>query len=307
MLKQLWIALALGTIAAGLAAPAAEIWWLFELVSHFRLQYLAGAAVLLLFAVAFRRKLIALALLTTIAINAWPVLPYLPTADPIADGERLTILNVNVRGANRDYGRIVETIRARAPDVVTVIELTPALERALAVLADDYPHRFAIAAEDNYGLGVWSRHALGAPARVELGATPAIETQVAAPFGRFRLIAVHTVPPVSSRMAAARNAQFEALAARARRDSDPLVICGDLNSTPYSPYFDRLRRASGTADARRGQGFGMSWPSFMPLAGVPIDHCLTRGPFATESVERLHDVGSDHYPMLVTLRWRSGS
>ena len=56
-------------------------------------------------------------------------------------------------------------------------------------------------------------------------------------------------------------------------------------------------------EARRGKGIAMSWPSFMPLLGVPIDHCFIRKPLSARSVEHLERTGSDHYPVLVTLTW----
>jgi endonuclease/exonuclease/phosphatase (EEP) superfamily protein YafD len=97
-----------------------------------------------------------------------------------------------------------------------------------------------------------------------------------------------------------RNRQLDQLAAYVKDIDEPLLVCGDLNLTPYSPYFDRFTEAAALTDVRLGQGLGFSWPTFFPMAGIPIDHCLFRGPLAVESIKRLEPFGSDHYPVHVS-------
>jgi endonuclease/exonuclease/phosphatase (EEP) superfamily protein YafD len=105
-------------------------------------------------------------------------------------------------------------------------------------------------------------------------------------------------------MAEVRNRQLDQLAAYTKAIEEPLLVCGDFNLTPYSPYFDRFTAAAGLTDVRLRQGLGFSWPGFFPLAGIPIDHCLFRGPLAVESIERLDRFGSDHYPVRVSFIWK---
>ena len=105
-------------------------------------------------------------------------------------------------------------------------------------------------------------------------------------------------------MAQTRNRQLNQLAAYVTEVEEPLLVCGDFNLSPYSPYFDRFAEATDLQDVRRNQGIGFSWPSFMPLAGIPIDHCWIRGPLAVDSVKRLDQFGSDHYPVHVSLVWQ---
>jgi endonuclease/exonuclease/phosphatase (EEP) superfamily protein YafD len=305
VLDRLWWLLAGVTAVIGIAPLAAEHWWPFELISHFRLQFVAVALPLMLLGIVLGRKWAALLLAGVIGLNVWPLLPYLPSRGPTGDGARLTILNANVQATNLEHDRILAVVRESGADIVTVVELSPGLQHALSKLDAEYPHRFMLGREDHFGIGVLSRYELIDPKPLAIGIRPGIEVQVAAPSGQFRFMAVHPVPPIGARMSRLRNTQLARLASQMRQRPDPLVVCGDFNLSPYSPYFDRLQAASGATDTRLGQGLGMSWPQFMPLAGIPIDHCLTRGPFATESVERLDDLGSDHYPVLVTLRWGS--
>ena len=53
----------------------------------------------------------------------------------------------------------------------------------------------------------------------------------------FTVIGVHLNSPVSPRRAAARNAELRELAVRSAAMEGPLVVAGDFNITPYSPFF----------------------------------------------------------------------
>lgn len=288
--------------AGGLLPLGARFWWGFEIFSHFRLQYLAIAMPLLALAL-LRGHFVPGALLgAALAVNAWPLLSYLPRGGPVSPGPEFVLLNINVEARNAEHERVLERIRESGADAVTLIELSPALAAKLGALDDLYPHRVAVPATNNFGIAVLSRHPLGATQTFDLGPSPAIEVVVDAPDGPVRLVAIHTKPPVGAALARTRNEQLEALARRALTSEGPLAICGDFNLSPYSPWFGRFEQASGTRAARRGRGLGISWPAFMPLLGTPIDHCFLRGPLAAARVERMAATGSDHYPVRVTLR-----
>src|SRR5690606_33163560 len=131
--------------------------------------------------------------------------------------------------------------------------------------------------------------------------TPAIDATLVAPAGALRLIGVHLRAPTDPRSAAERDRQLDALAALVARIDGPLVVAGDFNLTPYSPYFEDLVDATGLRDSRTGSGPGFTWPSFFPLLGVPIDHCLVSPDVHVAALRRLSAFGSDHYPIVVEL------
>jgi endonuclease/exonuclease/phosphatase (EEP) superfamily protein YafD len=292
-------------IAGGLLPLGARFWWGFELFSHFRLQFLALSLPLLALALTRRRFVTSLAIVLTMGVNAWGVLPGLPNANAAPVGPEFVLLNINVEAGNREHGLVLERIRESGADAVTLIELSPALDAKLDSLADLYPFRLTLPAANNFGLAVLSRYPLHAVEHFSLGPNPAIEAVVETPDGPLVLLAVHMMPPIGAVLAATRNVQLEALALRIRASEGPLLACGDLNLSPYSPWFADFEKASATRSVRRGQGPGISWPSFLPPLGVPIDHCFLRGPLAVAGVERMAATGSDHYPVRVTLRWQS--
>jgi endonuclease/exonuclease/phosphatase (EEP) superfamily protein YafD len=229
----------------------------------------------------------------------------LPTASaPTATGFKFDVLTINVKERNRDYASIVNAILAADADLVAIVELTPRLEQALAAVADRYLHKFPVSANGSFGIGILSRYPLRAYGEFSTGPTSTIDSIVELPSGPIRLIAAHLYPPMARWMAEVRNRQLDQLAAYTKAIEEPLLVCGDFNLTPYSPYFDRFTAAAGLTDVRLRQGLGFSWPGFFPLAGIPIDHCLFRGPLAVESIERLDRFGSDHYPVRVSFIWK---
>lgn len=298
-----WVLIA--AAVGGFVPFGATFWWGFELFTHFRVQFVVVGVLLAGLAAATNRRSIAVALIIVTALNARPLLPYLPTApEPAVAGFQFDVLTINVRGNNSDYASIVDAILAADTDLVAVVELTPQLDQTLTSLADRYPHQFPLAANGSFGIGIYSRYPLRARSEFAIGPTSAIDSIVELPAGPIRLIASHPYPPVGQSRSAIRNSQLDQLAAYVKDIDEPLVVCGDFNLTPYSPYFDRFTEAAELTDVGLGQGFAFSWPSFFPLAGIPIDRCLFRGPLAVESIKRLEPFGSDHYPVRVSFIWQ---
>ena len=83
----------------------------------------------------------------------------------------------------------------------------------------------------------------------------------------------------------------------------PRVICGDLNSTQFSPVYRRLRRDLMDVQRANGARASATWPSRLPFAR--IDHVFTSKGIAVEHCEVRRDalsmVASDHLPLLVEL------
>ena len=294
------------TAIGGLLPLGAAYWWPLELLSHFRVQYVVLAAVAMLLAFASRQRLPGSLLAVAVAINGWPLVPYLPQPARAAMAEsplEFNVMSLNVKSDNEAHTEIVDGIRAAGPDLIAVLELTHELDTALLELADEYPHRQTLPGFGNFGIGVLSRYPLLRSESFMLGDTPAIDSIVGLPAGPLRFIAVHLVPPMGGSLAAERNRQLAELASLAASGEQRLLVCGDFNLTPYSPFFGRFAATANLTDTRLGKGFDISWPAFMPLLGIPIDHCLTRGPLAAGSVSRLERIGSDHYPVQISISW----
>jgi endonuclease/exonuclease/phosphatase (EEP) superfamily protein YafD len=86
------------------------------------------------------------------------------------------------------------------------------------------------------------------------------------------------------------------------RETVPVLLCGDFNSTPHSRVYRHL--AAGRQDAFReaGTGWGMSYHRRLPL--VRIDYVLASEEWEPVSARTVPAGLSDHLPVLVRLRWR---
>ena len=69
-----------------------------------------------------------------------------------------------------------------------------------------------------------------------------------------------------------RNEQLLKLAEFARQTPHPLLLLGDLNLTPWSPYFERLLAGSGLRDSRDGRGLFPTWPVGWPPLWIPVSY-----------------------------------
>jgi endonuclease/exonuclease/phosphatase (EEP) superfamily protein YafD len=118
------------------------------------------------------------------------------------------------------------------------------------------------------------------------------------------VIVTHPMPPVSAGALAQQEAQLAAVAARARQLAAPVVVLGDLNATPWSRPFARLRAHAGLCDSRRGFGLQATFPAAAGRLGIPIDHLLVSCTVAVRARRIGRDVGSDHLPVIVDLRVR---
>ncbi len=290
-------------VIANLLPLGARFWWALELTAHFRLQYLGVTAVLLVLVALRRRWAAAAALLAAGAVSVAAVLPYLPTRSATATvgPATLKVLTVNVSYRPFSPRAMLELVRQADPDVLLIQELTPHAEQVLAELDTLFPAHHKFPAGGPRGIGLWSRHELESSTTFALGRLPAIEARVRLPQGVVTIINAHLNSPVSARRAAARNAELRELAARSSAVEGPLIVAGDFNITPYSPFFADWLAESGLTDTRRGRTLSISWPTWLPWVGIPIDHVAVNSHFSIVSHRPLANFDSDHWGVLVEL------
>ncbi len=303
-LDGLLVSLATLVAALGLAPLAARLWWILDLTTHFRLQYLGVTSIVLLLLALRRRWRPAMWLLAIGALNAWPVLPYLPrpwSAAPAPAAEPLKILTVNVSYRQFSPRRFHEIVAAAAPDVLLVVEFTPHAAEVLADFDKAFAYEIKAPAEGPYGIALWSRFPFTAAQFLSLGQVPAVEARIHSPAGDFGFLGVHLSAPTLPWRARLRNEELQRLAQRRATVEGPLVVAGDFNVTPYSPYFTDWLAATGLTDTRRGRTLSPSWPATLPILGIPIDHVAVTPDFGIRAHRQLPSFGSDHWAVLAEL------
>jgi endonuclease/exonuclease/phosphatase (EEP) superfamily protein YafD len=289
--------------SAGLLAP---LGWPFELFVHFRLQYGVAAGLLAPALLALRRPVGAVVAILLAMAQLWPSRADLQASSsaPRCSGEAFSVVTANLGYDNTDVGAFIDWLSRSPVDLVLLQEVTPAWKDALDALPG-YPHRRLIARTDAYGLGVLSTGPAGQLAAQDLAGDglPALVGPVDAGGGRFELAALHARWPLLPELMRYRDRALSTLAAEVRRQPGTWLVGGDLNMTSHSPVFRRLLDESGLREALPDGDWAPSWlAGFWPLA-LRIDHILVTPDLCFEAGEIGPDIGSDHRPVRVRLRW----
>jgi endonuclease/exonuclease/phosphatase family metal-dependent hydrolase len=322
MKRALWLARAAGLVGLGvllvgsLVVPLAERCWLAEVLCHLRyplgLGGLAAAALLL----AGGRRRLAFVALVVGCLHAGPTWRYsVASPAPAPCGPRLVVAHANLLFGRADPARVRAWLDALDPHVVGFTEVMDSGRSGFdwpAVLRgweERYPYRL-ILEHEHFGMALLSRLPLaGARERavpaagggLEGGRPKLLEARVEVGGRAVQLLLAHPHRPGAPWRNASRAAVYAEIA-RAPAHV-PLVVFGDLNSTAYSPLFQRLLADARLADTRLGRGRQGSWRhAWIPGRWVTLDHVLVRGGVRAEERALGPEIGSDHLPVYAVLR-----
>lgn len=303
--------LLLGLAALALLVTAASALgratWLFELFTHFRFQMAAGAALLFACALARRRLIAASFAALILAANGLPLMPYV-LGDPVEAafaGSALKVMAANVSFRNEDFAALVEQVREADPDVLGLMEVDHAWMDGLAALDDRFGWSVRYPEEGPTGLVLFSKlplRELPASPYVEDGFRAAVLVELDAGGTPLRLALAHVSAPVTPERAKRRNRQLAGIAELLKPEGGtPRILIGDLNITPWSPYYEDFAMHASLGNAARGFGYLPTWPAGINPLKIPIDHCLVSDDLHVVSFRTGDAFGSDHLPILVEL------
>ncbi len=303
---RLWTRLALVAVgAAAVAGWLAPLGWPFELFSHFRLQLLCAAALLvpaLLAARSPRAAIIAGALAVLLFASGDHRLLAAEPA-PACHGDSFAVVTANVQYTNRDPQRLLEWLAEQQPDVIVLQEVTPAWTAALSRLAA-YPHAYTLPRSDPYGIAMLSRWKFESVAPLDLAGDgiPSLDAVVPVRGRPVHVLGLHTRWPITPGLARLRDRALESAEALARERPMPTVLAGDLNLTPDAPLYAKVIERSGLRDTLAGRGWHPTWMAgFWPLA-LRIDHQFASATLCVEHATVGPDIGSDHRPLIARYR-----
>lgn len=270
-----------------------------ELLTIFRLHYAGLLGVAALVAILVRRFRLALVALVLAGVNLL-VISHVALAPATASTgpDRLRALIVNVQDGNAAYDRLERLIAKTDPDLVGVIELTPAWAQALESVLKGYRHRSLQPEEGAYGIGLYSRLSLTA-SRIEdlpTGGSPSVVATVALAARPFAVVITHLHTPFAG---GSRSRQLRALADELRTLEHRSVLCGDFNTVPWSQPISELAGEAGLRSIHGRFGLAGTWPANARLLRIPIDNCFVSEGIAVTDHRTGPDIGSDHLPLIV--------
>jgi endonuclease/exonuclease/phosphatase (EEP) superfamily protein YafD len=301
-----------GAIAGGvllvvsIAGFFGDVWWIFDLLAPFRVQY-SVVAVLLSTAAMMRPSRRALLPAASLTVNLACIVPALAPAAGHEDDHPLVVLHFNVHTATEDKAPIVEYLRGAGADVLFLLEVDQAWMRAIEGLGEPYHVVVARPASDNFGIALVSRIPIESHRVLILSQAmvPSIEAVVRWRGRSTVLLGTHPIPPVCDGCSKTRDEQLSGIAAWSAAEKRPRSVHGDLNVTRWSPVFWRVLEDGGlTAQPSLTPTWPYSGSPLLAPLRIPIDFALTSSSVGVVAYEVGPSNGSDHRPVRVSLGLR---
>ena len=277
---------------------------IFELFCHFRLQYFAAAFSLAIIFAVLKNWPYASVLALLSVFNAAFLAPwYLPDAPRDAGTEELKLFHANVYSGNHKYQRLIAAIAHENPDIIFIQEVTSEWVAGTQVLLEDYPHAYLEPRAGNFGIAVYSRIPFDSISHVDSPprSYPTLVARITRGGKTLTLINSHPTIPLGRKPFDARNEQLDSLAEMVSDLTGNVVLSGDFNVSMWGPRYRKLIESTKLRNARKGFGLLPTWPTFLPIAMIPIDHVLISENIAVLDIRTGRRTGSDHLPLVVTL------
>ncbi len=277
--------------------------FLAELMGNFRLQI--GCLMIPIAIVAMRCDQRPLGFLLILSI-AWSLFSlgsvYVPSNQASPGQKSLKIMSFNVLWNNKAKEDAFKVIESANADIVVILEYTADWARKLRPLDSVYPHQLCEPRLHGFGIALFSKHPLNDSRVIQIAKAktdcPALITEVDFDSQRIRLVAFHSMSPTTPNRLSLRNEEFTELASLLTLEKVPTIVMGDLNCTPWSPFLSDFMEQTELRDSRQGFGHQASWPNWMPLLKIPIDHALISDEVLVHSRTVGPSGGSDHQPII---------
>jgi endonuclease/exonuclease/phosphatase (EEP) superfamily protein YafD len=248
-----------------------RFWWLY-VINSLALYLFIPLPVMWVLSYFLRKKLLHLLtiLITIIGLQSFGLLflPKIAWVRPSSTG--FSVMTYNVFGYNDNISGVLDSIKSSGADVVAIQELSHDLAEALETdLVSDYPHQVLRPHADVCGMGIISKFPIGlvqSPLKspncvqyqfVELDVDGTVVL----------LLNFHAISPrhnLDKRMIARtipiRESQAGDMAEVVRKQSDPVIVAGDLNATDRNSVYRILSKGLEDVWLEGGWGPGHTFP-----------------------------------------------
>lgn len=300
------------------------VWWV-RVWDFPRLQQSAVALLLLIFtavllpAQAFSTWVLVAAQLACGAWHFWWIFPYTPLAartvkryrrrrDESHVAEHIRLLTVNVLEPNRNAVELTQIINDHRPDIIVAVETDEWWEKQFKDIENDLPYVLRKPQNNLYGMMVyskWPKTNVDVCDLVQEG-IPSMHFDLQLPTRTVRMHCVHPAPPspTENYKSKQRDTELMVVAKRARQESGPVIVTGDLNDVAWSKSTRAFLQESKLRDPRMGRGIYNTFHAKIPIMRWPLDHVFHSEHFMLVELKRLPPFGSDHFALLTELALR---
>lgn len=252
-------------------------------------------------------------LAVAVAFQVWRMLPYTPLAsvqtvdaDVVPEGRTIRLLISNVLMTNREGETWLATVREADPDVVVGVETDAWWAETASALKETHPHAVELPQDDTYGMCVYSRLPLRSVEVRHLveEEVPSLFLTAELPSGEpVRLVFLHPRPPRPDiqQDSTLRDAELVLAAREIATFERPVIVAGDLNDVAWSYTTTLFQKLADVLDPRIGRGLFATFHAQHWWLRYPLDHVFHSDDLALVGLQRLRNVGSDHFPILIEL------
>lgn len=262
------------------------------------------------------KYLILLFITSGIVVNGSYIINYtslvpekVPTSKTISStAAQFSLLLANVKMSNRNSQNLISIINQRDPDLILAMEVDKWWDNKLEIFVNDYPFSQKVILDNTYGMILFSKLPLLKKDIYYLNNknVPSFESTILLNNGKkLSLFCMHPVPPTHFEKLPDNAGQKEkALMKMGKMINNrefPTVVAGDLNDVVWSKV-DKLTNTKNILyDVRVGRGFFNSFNAENFLMRWPLDHVFVTDEFSVQKLEKLSDIGSDHFPIYIEL------
>jgi hypothetical protein len=197
------------------------------------------------------------------------------------------VMSYNILVNNIEIDRIADSISSVDPNLVLIIEVDPLMKQNIEErIGTKFPYSSGSDATN-------------------------LVTHLKYRDRRIKIIGTHPLVPVKANLFVRRNLHLNSIATHLERESQPTILMGDFNLTPWSPYYRQFIDRTKLHNTRLGFGILPTWirPSttvnlpqlLLPILSIPIDHIFVSKDFQVARTYTGDNGNSDHAPIISEL------
>lgn len=290
-------------------------YWIFRILEYPRYQKLVSCVLMLAGLLATSPYHTTVSFITAGLLAAgifyllYKIWPYTPVAKKemksVAGSSaqnQIKVYSANVYQENTCYDLFKKQINDVDPDVLLFLEADQKWEKEMDAVLSEYPHCLKCPLDNTYGMLFYSRLKMveGEIKYLVEDDVPSIEATLKLPSGQLvKIWGLHPKPPVPGEddTSTAKDKELMKVAFKAKNETMPVIVMGDLNDVAWSYVTKLFRKTSRLLDPRRGRGFYSTFSSKSWFMRFPLDYVFCSSHFGLVTMRRLNYNGSDHFPM----------
>ena len=309
--QLLYLAASCAAIAS-LLGFAGSLWWIFELLEHFRPQYCLILIAAIIVSGIFRQPL-RLIWCLPLALNLALILPLFFSSTQINPSAKntLKILHANLDHDNSSTTPARQYLKSQDADLILLQEVTSKWLTALESMPQ-YQVVQSLPLENSQGWAMMKQIKLDQSFEIvstkivklpTYSNRPLLEIIIRWKNREVAILSFSAARPNQSNFQAVEFNEAAQWSLRQQKENKrEVIVIGDFNSTPWSGRFRKFQQDSNLHNSQRGFGLQPTWNASLPsVLMVAIDHCLHSQSITTINRATGSNIGSDHLPLFVEL------